>query len=307
MHSRQGHHPAVALDRQHRADAEGVRRRGAADDEGCRRSRPANGGGSRWRRRSRSTPARPAARGPRSTRAGGRCVRTGRSSRQPGRRGARCPRPLPRTPGRPRSRPGRPGRRRAGSRWPAPRPGDGPPARAGAGSGSGPAAPSGPGPGNRRTRCTHARVPSTRTAPSDSSSSSMPGNQPTSRSRPADSKEVQVTPLGHVPPRHGGVVEPLPLQHDDVVDVVGQRSRGQQPRDAGPDDDRGRHPAIGVHGATVAPTRLRDPAAPTSGRGPGRLPEDVREPIGRFDGTRRRDSRPGGAERPRPRRGDRGG
>ena len=69
-------------------------------------------------------------------------------------------------------------------------------------------------------------------------------------------QQVQVTPLRHVAPRHGGVVEPLPLEHDDVVDVVGQRPRGQQARDARPDDDRGRHPAILSVGArTGSPPR----------------------------------------------------
>ena len=44
-------------------------------------------------------------------------------------------------------------------------------------------------------------------------------------------------PLGHVAARLRGILEPLPLEHDHLVDLVGQRSRGQQPRDAGPDDD----------------------------------------------------------------------
>ena len=57
-------------------------------------------------------------------------------------------------------------------------------------------------------------------------------------------QEVQVAPLGHVAAGQRGVVEPLALEHDDVVDVVGQRPRGQQPRDARPDDDHGRHPVI---------------------------------------------------------------
>ena len=57
----------------------------------CLRSRPPSAGGSRWRRRSRSAPERRAARGPRTTRAGARCARTGRSSRRPGPPDARIP------------------------------------------------------------------------------------------------------------------------------------------------------------------------------------------------------------------------
>ena len=64
-------------------------------------------------------------------------------------------------------------------------------------------------------------------------------------------EHVQVTPLGHVAARPRGILEPFPLQHDHLVDVVGQRPRGQQPPDAGPDDDHGRHRVI-----VTDPTRL---------------------------------------------------
>ena len=54
-------------------------------------------------------------------------------------------------------------------------------------------------------------------------------------------QQMQVSPLGHVPPWGRGIGEPLPLQDDHVVDEVGQDPRGQEPRDARTDDDRGRH------------------------------------------------------------------
>jgi hypothetical protein len=57
-------------------------------------------------------------------------------------------------------------------------------------------------------------------------------------------QEVQVAPLGHVAARLRRIREPFPVEHDDLVGVLGQRPRGQQPRDAGPDDEHGRHPAI---------------------------------------------------------------
>ena len=55
-------------------------------------------------------------------------------------------------------------------------------------------------------------------------------------------QQMQVPALGHVPPGRRGVGEPLPLHDDDFVDDAGQHPRGQQPRDARADHDRGRHP-----------------------------------------------------------------
>jgi hypothetical protein len=53
---------------------------------------------------------------------------------------------------------------------------------------------------------------------------------------------MKVPSLGHVPARRGVIGEPLPLHDDDLVDVLGQYSRGQEPRDARTDNDRRRHP-----------------------------------------------------------------
>ena len=84
-----------------------------------------------------------------------------------------------------------------------------------------------------------------RRPPARSSSSSMPGNHPTSRPSPALSSRWMWRPCATCPRGADRVGQSLPFEHDDLVDNVGQGPSGQQARDAGThDDDRGHDPSV---------------------------------------------------------------
>ncbi|WP_278237355.1 hypothetical protein [Isoptericola sp. AK164] len=66
-----------------------------------------------------------------------------------------------------------------------------------------------------------------------------PGEPPLEHLLPGGEQHVRVAALRDPAPRSRRRGQGVPLQHDDGVDVLAQRPRGQQSGHAGADDDRG--------------------------------------------------------------------